>query len=45
MTQKSVLIVTDAAVPSQKLIDVVDAARLAGAEDVGVATVAEAGEG
>lgn len=45
MTQKSVLVVTDANVPSQKLIDVVDAARLAGAEDVGVATVAEAGEG
>jgi len=45
MTQKSVLIVTDAQVPSQKLIDVVDAARLAGAEDVDVATVAEAGEG
>jgi len=45
MTQKSVLVVADANVPSQKLIDVVDAARLAGAEDVGVATVAEAGEG
>ena len=45
MTQKSVLVVTDAQVPSEKLIDVVDAARLAGAEDVGVATVAEAGEG
>ncbi|MGQ0800514.1 MAG: ExbD/TolR family protein [Pseudomarimonas sp.] len=45
MTTKSVLVVTDAQVPSQKLIDVVDAARLAGAEDVGVATVAEAGEG
>ena len=45
MTQKSVLVVTDAEVPSQKLIDVIDAARLAGAEDVGVATVAEAGEG
>jgi biopolymer transport protein ExbD len=45
MTSKSVLVVTDANVPSQKLIDVVDAARLAGAEDVGVATVAEAGEG
>ena len=45
MTQKSVLVVTDANVPSQKLIDVVDAARLAGAEDVGVATVDEAGEG
>jgi biopolymer transport protein ExbD len=45
MTQKSVLVVTDANVPAQKLIDVVDAARLAGAEDVGVATVVEAGEG
>jgi biopolymer transport protein ExbD len=45
MTQKSVLVVTDANVPSQKLIEVIDAARLAGAEDVGVATVAEAGEG
>ncbi len=45
MTQKSVLVVTDAQVPSQRLIDVVDAARMAGAEDVGVATVAEAGEG
>jgi biopolymer transport protein ExbD len=45
MTQKSVLVVADANVPAQKLIDVVDAARLAGAEDVGVATVAEAGEG
>ena len=45
MTTKSVLVVTDAEVPAQKLVDVVDAARLAGAEDVGVATVAEAGEG
>ena len=45
MTTKSVLVVTDAQVPAQKLVDVVDAARLAGAEDVGVATVAEAGEG
>ena len=45
MTQKSVLVVTDDQVPAQKLIRVVDAARLAGAEDVGVATVAEAGEG
>ena len=44
-TQKSVLVVTDSAVPAQKLIDVVDAARAAGAEDVGVATVPEAGEG
>lgn len=45
MTQKSVLVVTDESVPSQKLIEVIDQARLAGAEDVGVATVAEAGEG
>ena len=45
MTQKSVLVVTDESVPSQKLIEVIDQARLAGAEDVGVAAVAEAGEG
>jgi biopolymer transport protein ExbD len=45
MTQKSVLVVADESVPSQKLIEVIDQARLAGAEDVGVATVAEAGEG
>ena len=45
MTQKSVLVVTDENVPSQNLIEVIDQARLAGAEDVGVATVAEAGEG
>ena len=45
MTQKSVLVVTDENVPSQKLIEVVDQARLAGADDVGVATVLEAGEG
>lgn len=45
MTQKSVLVVTDENVPSQRLIEVVDQARLAGADDVGVATVLEAGEG
>ncbi|TXI77647.1 MAG: biopolymer transporter ExbD [Dechloromonas sp.] len=45
MSQKSVLVVTDANVPAEKLIRVVDAARMAGAEDVGVATVLEAGEG
>ena len=45
MTQKSVLVVTDDSVPADKLIRVVDAARMAGAEDVGVATVLEAGEG
>jgi len=45
MTQKSVLVVTDDQVPSGKLVQVVDEARRAGAEDVGVATVLEAGEG
>ena len=45
MTAKSVLVVTDELVPSGRLVEVVDQARLAGAEDVGVATVAEAGEG
>lgn len=45
MTSKSVLVVTDEGVPSGRLVEVVDQARLAGAEDVGVATVAEAGEG
>jgi biopolymer transport protein ExbD len=43
--QKSVLVVTDAVVPSGRLVEVVDQARLAGAEDIGVATGAEAGEG
>ncbi len=45
MTQKSVLIVTDDVVPAGRLVEVVDQARLAGAEDVGVATVGEAGGG
>ncbi|HET6604942.1 MAG TPA: biopolymer transporter ExbD [Xanthomonadaceae bacterium] len=45
MTQKSVLVVTDEQVPSGRLVEVVDQARRAGAADVGVATVAEAGEG
>lgn len=45
MTQKSVLVVTDEVVPAGRLVEVVDQARLAGAEEVGVATVAEAGEG
>jgi biopolymer transport protein ExbD len=44
-TQKSVLVVTDEIVPSGKLVEVIDQARLAGAEDIGVATGAEAGEG
>ncbi|MCB1559660.1 MAG: biopolymer transporter ExbD [Xanthomonadales bacterium] len=45
MTQKSVLVVTDDQVPSGRLVQVVDEARRAGAEDVGVATALEAGEG
>ncbi|HOP21837.1 MAG TPA: biopolymer transporter ExbD [Gammaproteobacteria bacterium] len=42
-TQKSVLVVTDENVPSGKLVEVVDQARLAGAADVGVATSKEVG--
>ena len=45
MTQKSVLVVTDEVVPSGRLVEVVDQARASGAEDIGVATSAEAGEG
>lgn len=40
---KSVLVVTDKGVPADRLIEVVDQCRLAGAEDVGVATDQEAG--
>ena len=40
---KSVLVVTDKGVPADRLIEVVDQCRLAGAEDVGVATEQEAG--
>ncbi len=42
---QSVLVVTDNNVPAQKLVEVVDQARRAGAADVGVATVDEAGAG
>ena len=45
MTQKSVLVVTDEVVPSGRLVEVVDQARASGAEDIGVATTNEAGEG
>jgi len=38
-----ILVVTDRRVPSERLIEVVDQCRLAGAKDVGVATVEEAG--
>ena len=41
----SVLVVTDDQVPAGRLVEVVDQARRAGAQDVGVATVAEAGAG
>lgn len=37
-TSKSVLVITDSHVPADKLLEVVDQARLAGATDVGVAT-------
>ncbi len=39
----SVLVITDRRVPADRLIEVVDQCRLAGAEDVGVATEKEAG--
>ena len=42
-TEPSVLVVTDRAVAAEKLIEAVDACRLAGAKDVGVITQAEAG--
>ncbi|MDW8478788.1 MAG: biopolymer transporter ExbD [Xanthomonadales bacterium] len=45
MSQKAVLVVTDEVVPAGRLVEVVDQARLAGAQEVGVATRAEAGEG
>ena len=44
-TGKSVLVVTDDGVPAGRLVEVIDQARLAGANDVGVATVQEAGAG
>src|SRR5690606_10859413 len=45
MTEKMVLVVSDEQVPSGRLVEVVDQARRAGASDVGVATVEEAGAG
>ena len=39
----SILVVVDKNVPSQRLLEVVDTCRLAGAKDVGVATENEAG--
>jgi biopolymer transport protein ExbD len=40
---KSILVIVDRRVPSEKLVEVVDQCRLAGAKDVGVATEKEAG--
>jgi len=44
-SERSVLVVTDGNVPAQRLVEVVDEARRSGADDVGVATVEEAGAG
>jgi len=41
--EKSVLVVVDEGVTSGKLVNVIDQIKLAGAKDVGVATLAEAG--
>lgn len=40
---KSILVVTDKKVSADKLVDVVDQCRLAGVQDIGVATEAEIG--
>lgn len=42
-SDKTVLVVADRRVPAEKLIEVVDQCRLAGAKDVGVVTDAEEG--
>ena len=42
-TEKQLLVVTDRRVPADKLVEVVDQCRLAGAKEVGVATDKEAG--
>jgi biopolymer transport protein ExbD len=42
-TEKAILVITDDGVPAQKLIEVIDQCRLAGAEDVAVSTEREAG--
>ncbi|MBK6959368.1 MAG: biopolymer transporter ExbD [Nitrosomonas sp.] len=42
-SSKVILVVTDEGVPAGKLIEVIDQARLSGAESVGVATKKEAG--
>lgn len=40
---KSILVITDRRVPAERLVEVVDQCRLAGATEVGVATEKEAG--
>lgn len=42
-SDKAVLVVTDRRVPADKLIEVIDQCRLAGAKDIGVVTDAEEG--
>ena len=42
-SSSSVLVITDRTVPAERLIEVVDQCRLAGAGDVGVATAEETG--
>lgn len=42
-TSKTVLVVTDEGVPSGKLVEVIDQARMSGAQSVAVATEKEAG--
>ena len=42
-TSSTVLVITDDGVPARRLVEVVDQARLAGAQDVGVVTEQEAG--
>lgn len=42
-TEKSVLVVTDDTIPVEKLVEVIDQCRLAGAKDVAVATKKEVG--
>ena len=42
-TEQSVLVITDETIPVEKLIEVVDQCRMAGAKDVAVATEKEVG--
>ena len=42
-TNKAVLVVTDSAIPVESVIDVIDEAKMSGAEDVAVSTSKELG--